>query len=310
MTEPSQYFKGRTVQEQMNEVIGYVDVRSAEVATNAIAADVAQVHQDMLDADADAAAAAASAAAAAGTLANAVKKTGEASQSIAGDIAVAGDLSAGGDLAVTGDATASDIRSTGTLYANNDASVGSNLGVGGTASVVNLIATGNVSVPTPTANNYAANKKYVDDADALKMNIADINQYGVGLTGVQTAAGEKTWVNNQTLNRNLIFVRTGTDVTAIPVTAFNTLVKEVYDGNNVLSASEFVTKNTNGSTWNVRNFFHYFKDANDVLHTIRVGIYYTMENTASSFTLKRVINIFLDGTSVSSETEYTKTVTI
>ncbi len=85
----------------MNEVIGYVDVRSAEVATDAIAADVAQVHQDMLDADADAAAAAASAAAAAGTLANAVKKTGEASQNIAGDIAVAGDLSAGGLISGT-----------------------------------------------------------------------------------------------------------------------------------------------------------------------------------------------------------------
>ena len=95
MTDPSQYFKGRTVQEQMNEVIGYVDVRSAEVATTAIASDVAQVHQDMLDADADAQAAAASAAAAAGTLANAVKKTGEASQSIAGDVAVAGTLSGG-----------------------------------------------------------------------------------------------------------------------------------------------------------------------------------------------------------------------
>jgi len=95
MTEPSQYFKGRTVQEQMDEVIGYVDTRAAEVATTAIASDVAQVHQDMLDADADASAAAASAAAAAGTLANAVKKTGESSQSIAGDIAVAGTLSGG-----------------------------------------------------------------------------------------------------------------------------------------------------------------------------------------------------------------------
>jgi len=158
MTEPSQYFKGRTVQEQMNEVIGYVDTRAAEVATAAIASDVAQVHQDKLDADADAQAAAASAAAAAGTLANAVKKTGEASQSIAGDIAVAGDLSAGGD------ATAVNIRSTGTLYANNDASVGRNLGVGGSTSVVDLTATGNVSVPTPTGNNYAANKKYVDDS--------------------------------------------------------------------------------------------------------------------------------------------------
>ena len=32
MTEPSQYFKGRTVQEQMDEVIGYVDKRAGEVA--------------------------------------------------------------------------------------------------------------------------------------------------------------------------------------------------------------------------------------------------------------------------------------
>jgi len=135
MTEPSQYFKGRTVQEQMNEVIGYVDTRAAEVATTAIASDVAQVHQDMLDADADASAAAASAAAAAGTLANAVQKTGEASQSIAGDIAVAGNLS------------------------------------GGT-----------VTVPTPVNNTDAANKKYVDDQDALN----------VQLTGSQAITGTKT----------------------------------------------------------------------------------------------------------------------
>ena len=168
----------------MNEVIGYVDTRAAEVATTAIASDVAQVHQDMLDADADASAAAASAAAAAGTLANAVKKTGEASQSITGDIAVAGDLSAGGDLSVTGDAAAVNVTSTGTLYAN-DASVGGNLGVGGSTNVGDLTATGNVSVPTPTGNNYAANKKYVDDADALKLNITDVNSYAVGLTGNQ-----------------------------------------------------------------------------------------------------------------------------
>ena len=162
MTDPSQYFKGRTVQEQMNEVIGYVDVRSAEVATDAIASDVAQVHQDMLDADADAAAAAASAAAAAGTLANAVKKTGEASQSIDGDI----DLN--DDLNVDGDAT-----------------VGGDLGVTG-----NLGVTGTATVPTPVNNTDAATKKYVDDADALKISIADINQYAVGLTGNQTKAGE------------------------------------------------------------------------------------------------------------------------
>ena len=150
MTDPSQYFKGRTVQEQMNEVIGYVDVRSAEVATDAIASDVAQVHSDAADAHADALAAAASAAAAAGTLTNAVKKTGEASQSIAGDIAVAGDLT------------------------------------GGT-----------VTVPTPVNNTDAASKKYVDDADALKMNITDVNSYAVGLTGNQRVAGTKNMLNPQ-----------------------------------------------------------------------------------------------------------------
>ena len=156
MTEPSQYFKGRTVQEQMNEVIGYVDTKAAEVATDAIAADVAQVHQDMLDADADASAAAASAAAAAGTLANAVKKTGEASQSIAGDIAVAGTLSGG-------------------------------------------VVTGTViTAPTPVNNTDAASKKYVDDADALKMNIADVNSYAVGLTGNQgPIGGYKEFVDNR-----------------------------------------------------------------------------------------------------------------
>lgn len=99
MTQPAQYISGRTVQEQMDQLIGYVDTRAAEVATDAIASDVAQVHQDMLDADADASAAAASAAAAAGTLANAVKKTGEASQSIAGDISISGKLDVTGDIA-------------------------------------------------------------------------------------------------------------------------------------------------------------------------------------------------------------------
>lgn len=102
MTDPATYINGRTVQEQMNSLIGYVDQRSAEVAVDAIASDVAQVAADKADAHADALAAAASAAAAAGTLANAVKKTGESSQSIAGDIAVAGDLDVGGDADVTG----------------------------------------------------------------------------------------------------------------------------------------------------------------------------------------------------------------
>lgn len=43
MTEPTQYFKGRTVQEQMNEVIGYVDARSTEVASDVAAAKASEV---------------------------------------------------------------------------------------------------------------------------------------------------------------------------------------------------------------------------------------------------------------------------
>lgn len=156
MTDPATYIEGRTVQEQMNSLIGYVDERSAEVALDAIAADVAQVAADKADAHADALAAAASAAAAAGTLANAVKKTGESSQSIAGDIAVAGALS-GGSISTSGAATFS----------------------------------GTTTVPTPTNNTDAATKKYVDDADALKISITDINNYAVGLTGKQNVAGVK-----------------------------------------------------------------------------------------------------------------------
>ena len=50
MTEPSQYFKGRTVQEQMDEVISYVDQRSAEVATAALAEMYAQAGAVQFDA--------------------------------------------------------------------------------------------------------------------------------------------------------------------------------------------------------------------------------------------------------------------
>ena len=194
MTDPSQYFRGRTVQEQMNEVIGYVDVRSAEVATDAIAADVAQVHSDAADAHADALAAAASAAAAAGTLTNAVKKTGEASQSIDGDIDLNDDLNVDGDVTVGGA----------------------------------LTVTGAVTVPTPVNNTDAATKKYVDDADALKMNIADINQYAVGLTGNQpTVAGFKGFSSSVSIPPAL---RSGNDVhTLILSFAQNASTNYIFD---------------------------------------------------------------------------------
>jgi len=198
MTEPSQYFKGRTVQEQMNEVIGYVDTRAAEVATIAIASDVAQVHQDMLDADADASAAAASAAAAAGTLANAVKKTGESSQSIAGDIAVSGNLTGG-----------------------------------------------SVTVPTPVNNTDAANKKYVDDADALKISITDIAQYAVTLVDNQDMTGIK---RNIGANLTGVFVAKASNIemgVTPPSTAVGPSIGFVDKNNNALGGI-YIQKNSSG----------------------------------------------------------------
>ena len=234
MTEPSQYFKGRTVQEQMNEVIGYVDVRSAEVATDAIAADVAQVHSDAADAHADAlaaagsaSAAAGSASAAAGTLANAVKKTGEASQSIDGDIDLNNDLNVDGDAAI-----------------------GGALSVTGAITGDDATFTGDVTVPAPTANGHAANKKYVDDADALKadktyvdaqdalkINITDINSYAVGLTGNQGPITgikkfKETVIGTQALTR--VATTRCVDILRTPLTAnsttlFNLLISGRFD---------------------------------------------------------------------------------
>ena len=209
MTDPSQYFKGRTVQEQMNEVIGYVDVRSAEVAVDAIASDVAQVHQDMLDADADATAAAASAAAAAGTLANAVKKTGESSQSIAGDIAVAGDLSAGGDLAVTG-----------------DAGVTGNLGVGGSTNVGNLTATGDVTVPTVATGTF----------DTKAVNGTKLKNEIDNDSMILRTAGNQTKTGVMTINPNAnipLILKKPTDERDVTPASNQYTTINVVDNNNV-----------------------------------------------------------------------------
>ena len=196
LSNPAQYISGRTVQEQMNSLIDYVDQRAAEVATDAIASDVLQVHSDAADAHTDALAAAASAAAAAGTLANAVKKTGEASQSIAGDIAVTGALSGGSvsssgnvDGASIGSGTTPVVCGDLTAYGNvslDDTALQGNLSVVDPSALINLSGAGSVLVPTPTGNSEAATKKYVDDA---------LDNYApmVRTTGNQTIAGTKSF---------------------------------------------------------------------------------------------------------------------
>ena len=174
LSNPAQYISGRTVQEQMNSLIDYVDQRAAEVATDAIASDVAQVHSDAADAHTDALAAAASASQASTTLVNAVKKTGEASQSIAGDIAVAGALS-GGSISSSGNVDGASIGSGATpvtagdltAYGNvslDDTTLQGNLAVADPSALINLSGAGSVLVPAPTGNSEAATKKYVDDA--------------------------------------------------------------------------------------------------------------------------------------------------
>ena len=194
LSNPAQYISGRTVQEQMNSLIDYVDQRAAEVATDAIASDVAQVHSDAADAHTDALAAAASASQASTTLANAVKKTGEASQSIAGDIAVAGALS-GGSVSSSGNVDGASIGSgatpvvCGDLTAFGSVSLGDttlqgNLSVADPSALINLGGAGSVLVPAPTSNNEASTKKYADDA---------LDNYAPMLrtTGSQAAAGNK-----------------------------------------------------------------------------------------------------------------------
>ena len=184
MTDPATYIEGRTVQEQMNSLIGYVDERSAEVATDAIASDVAQVATDAANAHSDALAAAASAAAAAGTLANAVKKTGESSQSIAGDISIGGTLAAGatsltGNTSVTGDVTVS-----GDLTVSNDA----------TLSGVTAVTT----EATGTFSNQAANsiklKNELDNYTGIvrtagNQTIADVKTFSSSPVGPTEATG-------------------------------------------------------------------------------------------------------------------------
>lgn len=276
MTEPSQYFKGRTVQEQMDEVIGYVDVRSAEVATDAIASDVAQVHQDMLDADADAAAAAASAAAAAETLANAVKKTGEASQSIAGDIAVAGTLS------------------------------------GGT-----------VTVPTPVNNTDAANKKYVDDKDALDVHLAGaetitgVKQVPLETTGTfsnQIASSNKLkneldnyapmvrTTGNQTIDGTKSFISRIIEKTTLDwsvdgfVSPISRSLFEADDGNSTVLYENSITKeNANTQRQDIRQ-----RVSKDGTNGNRIDVYFrtTIDASTETVTLQLFILVYENGMQV------------
>lgn len=155
-----------------------------------VAREMAQLKTFVLEkfngaiADAEAAAAAAATAAANAVLANTVKKTGEASQSIDGNVGVTGTL----DAATIGSGSTPITCGDLTAYGNvslDDTVLQGNLSGADSSALINLSGVGSVLVPTPTSNGEAATKKYVDDA---------LDNYApmFRTTGNQNFAGTKT----------------------------------------------------------------------------------------------------------------------
>ena len=130
-------------------------------------------------ADAEAAAAAAANA----VLANTVKKTGEASQSIAGNVGVTGTLDAAAIGSGSTPIVCGDLTAFGSVSLDDTVLQGNLTGADSSA-LINLAGVGSVLVPAPTSNGEAATKKYVDDA---------LDAYAPMLrtTGNQTMSGIK-----------------------------------------------------------------------------------------------------------------------
>lgn len=143
-------------------------------------------------ADAEAAAAAAATAAANAVLANTVKKTGEASQSIAGDVAITGALDAAGIGSGSTPITCGDLTAYGSVSLDDTVLQG-NLSGADSSALINLSGVGSVLVPAPTSNSEAATKKYVDDA---------LDNYAamVRTTGNQPIAGTKQFTSQVQFN--------------------------------------------------------------------------------------------------------------
>lgn len=225
-------------------------------------------------ADAEAAAAAAATAAANAVLANTVKKTGEASQSIAGNVGVTGTL----DAAAIGSGSTPIVCGNLTAFGDvslDDTVLQGNLSGADSSALINLSGVGSVLVPTPTSNGEAATKKYVDDQDALKISITDINNYAVGLTGNQgPIAGNKTFtgtivVEGGKFSNNLRAKNTVDDVTEVtPVTERQTALQFV-DKNNALLAAIAINHLITGE----KQFAVYIYDKNGGSHKTVLATY-------------------------------------
>lgn len=203
MTEPSQYFKGRTVQEQMNEVIGYVDKRAEEVA--AAKADAVLQPAEQAKTAAQAAAEAAEAAKNA-TIAALPEIQQEISGLKAEDVALDGRLSSVELKVTTAEGNIVTIQGQITSIENKN---------------------------TQQDTAIAA----LQTADEQNVKINNINQYAVGLTGNQgPIAGMKIFSADMQLstimNRQFQFKATGMPTsTSVPSSQSNLSIGFLADDN-------------------------------------------------------------------------------
>lgn len=212
MTEPSQYFKGRTVQEQMNEVIGYVDARTTEVATNVATAKATEVLQPAEDAKVAAIAAQEAAEDAQDAAESARDTTLAALPTIQQDIT---------------DLKAEDVALDGRLD------------------------TVELKVQTAEGNIVTIQGQIValQTADGQNVKIAAINNYAVGLTGNQKALGYKNglWVGYKYTNPTAVTAGKWLRYMAIP-TRYTLTMTEIIGtvGNNGLCYAKAITSGTGG----------------------------------------------------------------
>ena len=215
MTEPSQYFKGRTVQEQMNEVIGYVDARAEEVA--AAKAD------DVLE-PAEAAKTAAQAA-------QAAAETAKAGAEAARDTTLAALPQVQSDIdALEGRMDTVELKVT-------------------TAEGNIITIQGRITAVETKNSQQDSAIAALQTADAQNVKINNINQYAVGLSGNQKALGYKNglWIGYSYTRPSAVTNGKWLRYMAIP-TRYVVTITEIIGtlGNNGFCYAKAITSGTNG----------------------------------------------------------------
>lgn len=206
MTEPSQYFKGRTVQEQMNEVIGYVDARAEEVAA-AKADDVLEPAEQAKDA---------------AQAAQAAAEDAQDAAEAARDTTLAALPQIQQDIT---DLKAEDVTLDGRL---------DNVELRITTAEGNIVTIQGRVTAVETKNSQQDSAiAALQTADAQNVKINNINQYAVGLTGNQpNIGGIKGFLQEPKMMRG-IAINTAYDVTVPGSTVTHSFPIAWFDANNV-----------------------------------------------------------------------------